>query len=57
MYMAQKDPIKARAAYQELLTRLEETPDPVIKSQVEAQLAALDEDTPVNTLPPEENKE
>jgi predicted negative regulator of RcsB-dependent stress response len=57
MYMAKKDPVKARGAYQELLGNLEETPDPAIKSQVEAQLALLDEDSPVIPSPPEGNKE
>ncbi|MGW8287441.1 MAG: YfgM family protein [Desulfobulbales bacterium] len=57
MYMAENEPIKARSAYQELLNNLEETPDPVIKSQVEAQLALLDEDTPASQSLPEENKE
>ena len=44
MYMAKKDPNQARMIYQELLSSLENAPDPVLKSQVEARLAVLDAD-------------
>ncbi len=57
IYKAKKDPAQARMAYQQLLIGLEDTPDPVLKSQVEAYLAALDKDSPTNTSKPEENKE
>jgi tetratricopeptide (TPR) repeat protein len=57
MYMAKEDPVQARMAYQELLSNLEDTSDPVFKSQVEAQLAALDAVNPAILLTPEENKE
>jgi hypothetical protein len=42
--MAKKDPNQARMIYQELLGSLENAPDPVLKSQVEARLAVLDAD-------------
>lgn len=44
MYMAKKDPNQARMIYQELLSSLENAPDPVLKAQVEARLAVLDAD-------------
>ena len=57
MYIAKEDPVQARMAYQELLSNLEDTSDPVFKSQVEAQLAALDAVNPDIISTPEENKE
>jgi predicted negative regulator of RcsB-dependent stress response len=57
MYMAKEDPVQARMAYQGLLSNLEDTSDPVFKSQVEAQLAALDAVNPAILSTPEENKE
>ncbi len=57
MYVAKEDPVLARKAYEELLSSLEDTPDPVLKSQVEANLASLDAGKPVILSQPEENKE
>ncbi len=57
MYMAKDDPVQARQAYVDLFNSLGETPDPVLKSQVESRLAILDETAPVNTTQPEEKKE
>jgi len=57
LYKAKNDPAQARTAYQQLLSGLEDTPDPVLKSQVEANLAALDKDSPAIVSDPEENKE
>jgi predicted negative regulator of RcsB-dependent stress response len=57
MYMAKDDPAQARQVYVELFNSLGETPDPALKSQVEARLAILDETAPVNTTQPEEKKE
>jgi predicted negative regulator of RcsB-dependent stress response len=55
MYVAKNEPEKARGAYQELLSSLGDTPDPTIKSQAEAQLALLAENSSVSTSPSEEN--
>lgn len=57
MYMVKDDPAQARKIYQELLTSLEETPDPAIKSQVEAKLSLLDANKPATSSQVEENKE
>jgi len=57
MYLAKDDKVQARTVYQELLTSLEESPDPVLKSQVEAHLALLDKDTSTVISEPEQSKE
>ena len=57
IYMAKDDPDQARMAYQNLLSGLEETPDPVLKSQVEAKLAVLDKRGAAIPSQTEENKE
>jgi predicted negative regulator of RcsB-dependent stress response len=57
MYMAKEDPVQARKVYEELLSSLDETADPALKSQVEAKLASIDSDNPVISTQLEENKE
>jgi predicted negative regulator of RcsB-dependent stress response len=54
LYMAKEDPVQARKAYEELLSTLDDTtPDPGLKSQVEAKIAALNVDKPVISPQPE----
>ena len=57
IYMVKDDPEQARMAYQNLLSSLEDTPDPVLKSQVEAKLTVLDKGGAVISSQTEENKE
>jgi len=57
IYTAKEDPAQSRKAYEELLSSLEDTSDPVLKSQVEAKLASLDADKPAILSQPEESKE
>lgn len=57
IYMSKEDPVQARKAYEELLNSLEDTPDPVLISQVEAKLASLDTGKQIISTQPEENKE
>ena len=57
MYLAKEDPVQARKVYKELLGSLEETPDPVLKSQIEAKLSTIDAGNPVIPTQTEENKE
>lgn len=56
VHMAKDDPAQARQAYEELLASLEENPDPVIKSQVEAKLTVLDAGRSATPPQAEENK-
>ena len=57
IYIAKEDQVQARKAYEKLLGSLEDSPDAVLKSQVEAKLASLDAGKPVISSQPEENKE
>jgi len=57
MYLAKEDAVQARTAYEELLGSLEDTADPLFKSQVEAKLATLDAGKPVPAPQAEESKE
>jgi predicted negative regulator of RcsB-dependent stress response len=57
IYMAKDDPVQARKVYEELLKSLNDTPDPVLISQVEAKLASLGAVKPAVLPQPEENKE
>ncbi|MGW8161049.1 MAG: YfgM family protein [Desulfobulbales bacterium] len=58
IYMAKKDLVQARQAYEELSQNLGESSDPELKAMVEAKLAALEEaDQSVIPSQPEENKE
>ncbi|KPJ99878.1 MAG: hypothetical protein AMJ60_03415 [Desulfobacterales bacterium SG8_35] len=57
IYMAKEDRVQARKAYEELLGSLEDAPDPVLKSQIEAKLVSLDAGKTASSSQPEENKE
>jgi predicted negative regulator of RcsB-dependent stress response len=57
IYMAKDDPVQVRKVYEELLKSLNDTPDPVLISQVEAKLASLGAEKPAVLPQPEENKE
>jgi predicted negative regulator of RcsB-dependent stress response len=57
IYMAKDDQVQARKAYEELLKSLNDTPDPVLISQVEAKLASLGTEKPAVSSQSEEKKE
>ena len=55
IYVAKEDPVEARKAYAELLSSLEQAPDPVLMSRLEAKLALLDAGKISLSSQPEEN--
>jgi len=57
IYMAKEDPVQARKTYEELLSSLDDTSDPILVSQVEAKLASLGATTPAIPSQPEKSKE
>jgi len=57
LYMVKEDRAQARKVYEELISSLENSPDPLLKSRVEAKLALLDAGQAVIAAPAEENKE
>ena len=56
MYLAKDDEVQARKAYEELLNSLGDSPEPGIKSQVEAKIASLGAGKPEVVPQPEENQ-
>lgn len=57
IYMAKEDPVQARNAYEQLLSSLDETPDPVLVAQIEAKLASLDSGQTINSPEIEDKKD
>jgi len=57
IYMAKEDPVQARMAYEQLLSSLDETPDPVLVAQIEAKLTLLNSSKTDSFPESEGNKE